>query len=398
MGVPSTLRMKLSTKNVHVGVKESDPNFGSVVPPIYPTSTYIFPSAREGALRFAGKSQGMIYSRFTNPTVSALEKRLAALEGGERAVATSSGMAAITLTFLHFLKSGDSIVVHKVLYGGTCEFLFHMAKRYGIKVRVVNFQDIRAVEQAVDESTKMIYFESPTNPLLEIIDIKKIVAVAKKHKIMTAFDNTFAPPPLQSPLKLGVDVVVHSLTKYIGGHSDMIGGAIIGSNTLIGELYARSYLFFGPTMSPFTAYLAMRGLTTLEVRLEKQSANAMKVALYLEKNKKIAKVYYPGLKSHPQFNLAKKQMSGFGSVVAFELKGGYKAGEKVANSVKLIDLAVSLGAVESLIEHPASMTHSELTPKERMEAGIGEGLIRLSVGLEDAEDIIADLKQAFARI
>ena len=374
--------MKSSTKNIHVGLHQSDPIFGSVVPPIYLTSTYQFPSVREGALRFAGKSKGMVYSRFTNPTVAALQERLAALEGGEMALATSSGMAAITLTFLHFLKTGDSIVAHPVLYGGTCEFLFHMAKRYGINVRSVDFQDPQKVEAAVDRTTKLIYFESPTNPLLEIIDIKKITAVAKKHKVITVFDNTFAPPPLQFPIKMGVDIVIHSLTKYIGGHSDLIGGAIIGSKKLLEPLFAHSYIFFGPTMSPFTAYLALRGLTTLEVRVKKETETAQKIVKYLKNNPKVSKVNYPG----------------FGGVLSFEIKDGYRAGEKLANSVKVITLAVSLGGVESLIEHPASMTHSELTLEERKNSGINDGLIRISVGLEDEDDLIADLKQAFAAI
>jgi methionine-gamma-lyase len=324
----------------------------------------------------------MVYSRFTNPTVAALQERLAALEGGEMALATASGMSAITLTFLHFLKSGDSIVAHPVLYGGTCEFLFHMARRYGIEVRSVDFQDPKKVEAAIDRTTKLIYFESPTNPLLEVIDIRKITRIAKKHKVISVFDNTFAPPPLQFPLKLGVDIVIHSLTKYIGGHSDLIGGAIIGSNKLMEPLFAHSYIFFGPTMSPFTAYLALRGLTTLEVRLKKETETTQKIVKYLKDNPKVKKVNYPG----------------FGAVLSFDLKGGYKAGEKLVNAVKVITLAVSLGGVESLIEHPASMTHSELTPEERKQSGIGEGLIRIAVGLEDEEDLIKDLKQAFSSI
>lgn len=374
--------MKSATKNIHVGVHQADPVFGSVVPPIYLTSTYQFPTAKEGALRFAGKSKGMVYSRFTNPTVAALQNRLAALEEGEMALATASGMAAITLTFLHFLKTGDSIVAHPVLYGGTCEFLFHMAKRYGIDVRSVDFKDPKKVEKAIDKTTKLIYFESPTNPLLEVIDIKRIATIAKKHKVISVFDNTFAPPPLQFPLRLGVDIVIHSLTKYIGGHSDLIGGAIIGSKKLLEPLFTHSYIFFGPTMSPLTAFLALRGLTTLEVRIKKESETTKKIVKYLKNNPKVLKVNYPG----------------FGGVLSFDLKKGYKAGEKLANNVKIITLAVSLGGVESLIEHPASMTHSEMTPEERKKSGIGEGLIRISVGLEDESDLISDLKQAFSSI
>ena len=390
--------MKSSSKNIHIGIHNADPAFGSVVTPIYPSSTYQFPNAHEGALRFAGKKKGMIYSRFTNPTVSALEERLAALEGAELALATSSGMSAITLTLLHFLKTGDSIIAHNVIYGGTYEFLAHILPRYGIKVHLINLSDTARLEEYIDDTTKMIYFETPTNPLLEILDISKIVSVAKKHKILTVIDNTFAPPPMQYPYKMGIDIVIHSLTKYIGGHSDLIGGAIIGSFEKIEPIYLKSYIFFGPTMSPFTAYLVLRGLTTLEVRLNRQAASVQKVAEFLEKHSKVDKVHYPGLSSHPQYELAKKQMNGSGSVLSFEVKGGYEAGEKLVNSVKMITLAVSLGAVECLIEHPASMTHSELTPEERNKSGISESLIRLSIGLEDVDDIIEDLTQAFAKI
>lgn len=393
--------MKISTKNIHIGVKEADPNFGSVVPPIYSTSTYVFPSAEEGALRFLGKSKGMIYSRFTNPTVLSLEKRIASLEEGEMAIAVSSGMAAISLTLLHFLNQGDSLITHKVLYGGTFEFLSKILPRFGIKVYFVDFNNISEIENFIDKTTKILYFESPTNPILEIIDIKAITNLAKKYNLLTVFDNTFAPPPIQFPLKMGVDIVIHSLTKYLSGHSDMIGGVIVGPKKLLRSIYFKSYIFFGPTLSPFSAYLALRGMTTLTVRLKKQSSSALKIARFLEKNLKIKKVYYPGLPSHPQYKLAIKQMNndiGFGGVLSFELKGGYEEGKKLVNSVKLINLAVSLGAVESLIEHPASMTHSELTKKEREKAGINDSLIRISVGLEDVDDLIDDLNQALNKI
>ncbi|QQS44690.1 aminotransferase class I/II-fold pyridoxal phosphate-dependent enzyme [Candidatus Roizmanbacteria bacterium] len=390
--------LKFSSQNIHIGVHKADPHFGSVVPPIYPSSTYQFPTAKEGALRFSGKKKGLIYSRFTNPTVYALEKRLAALEHAERALATSSGMAAISLTLLHFLKAGDSIIAHKVLYGGTYEFIAHILPRYGINVHMVDANNEDEILSKIDKTTKVIYFETPTNPLLEVVDIDKIVRIAKKHNLISIIDNTFAPPPFQYPHDMGVDIVIHSLTKYIGGHSDVIAGAILGKLKHMDPLFASSYIFYGPTMSPFTAYLIMRGISTLEIRLRKQEQNAFKVAEYLESHPLVEKVYYPGLKSHPQYELAKKQMNGFGSVMSFEIKGGYKAGEKLVNSVQMILLAVSLGAVESLIEHPASMTHSELSPEERKASGIGEGLIRISVGIEDPADIIADLDQAFKKI
>lgn len=389
--------VRLSTKIIHVGTRESDPTFGSVVPPIYPSSTFIFPSAEEGARRFSGKSKGMIYSRLANPTVQALEKRLASLEEGEAALATSSGMAAIALTLLHFLKAGDSVVSHRVVYGGTFELLENILPRYGIEVRFVDFNDLSQVEKNIDKTTKILFFESPTNPLLEVIDIRKISSLAKKHKILTVFDNTFAPPPMQYPLKLGVDIVVVSLTKYLSGHSDVIGGAIIGSKKYVGQIYKKSFIFFGPTLSPFAAYLVLRGMETLEVRIKKQCQSAYTVAKFLEKHKKVKKVYYPSLSSHPQYKLSKKQMNGGGGVLSFEVKNGYEVGKRLANSVKLFGLAVSLGAVESLIEHPASMTHSEMTSEERKKTGIKEALIRLSVGLEDIDDLIGDLKQALEK-
>lgn len=393
-----TTKLRPSSRNIHVGIRRSDPHFGSVVPPIYPTSTYEFPNAHEGALRFSGKKPGVIYSRFTNPTVKALERRLAAMENAERALATSSGMSAITLTLLHFLKTGDSIIAHNVIYGGAYEFIAHMLPKYGIKVHMVDCTDKKEIEKYIDASTKIIYIETPTNPLLEIVDIAQVVAIAKKNSLMTIIDNTFAPPPLQYPHDLGIDIVIHSLTKYISGHSDIIGGAIIGSKSLLDPLFAQSYIFFGPTMSPFTAYLVLRGMTTLGVRIKQQEKNTHAIAQFLENHPCVKQVHYPGLASHPHHKRAQKQMSGFGSVLSFEIVGGYAAGERLVNAVKLITLAVSLGSVESLIEHPASMTHSELSPEERKKSGISDSLIRLSVGLEEPEDIIQDLKQAFGKI
>lgn len=390
--------MKLSTKNIHVGVKVADPTYGSVVPPIYPTSTYSFPTANEGALRFSGKKKGMIYSRFTNPTVDALQMRLAELEEAEAALATGSGMGAITCTLFHFLKSGDSIVAHKALYGGTYELISHMLPRYGITPRIVDFNNLEELEKNIDETTKILYFESPTNPMIEIIDIQKIVELAKQKNILTVFDNTFAPPPLQYAYKKGIDIVIHSLTKYINGHSDITGGAIIGSKKYIDEIFAKSYIFFGPTLSPFAAYLVMRGMETLEVRIKKQCDSTDKIIEFLSSHPKISVIHYPGLPTNPYHERYKKQMSHPGSVFSFEVKGGYEAAEKLVNSVQLIHLAVSLGAVESLIEHPASMTHSELTPEERKKAGINDALIRLSVGLEDVEDLIHDLTQSLDSI
>lgn len=390
--------LRFSSQNIHIGLKKSDPTFGSVVTPIYPSSTFQFPSAREGALRFSGKKKGLIYSRFTNPTVYALEKKLAALENGERALATSSGMSAITLTLLHHLKSGDSIIAHKVIYGGAYEFIAHILPKFGVTVHMVDTGNKEEIEEKIDKTTKVIYFETPSNPLLEIVDIQQIAEIGKKHGILTIVDSTFAPPPIQFPIDMGIDIVIHSLTKYIGGHSDVIGGAIVGNLEHINRIFGESYIFFGPTMSPFTAYLIIRGISTLEVRIRQQEENALKVAQFLEAHPKVERVFFPGLESHPQRALVKKQMNGTGSVLSFVIKGGYAAGEIMVNNVELVALAVSLGCVGSLIEHPASMTHSELSPEERKECGINDALIRISVGLEDAEDIIDDLEQAFEKI
>ena len=390
--------MRLSTKNIHLGIKEIDPTFGSVIAPIYPSSTFIFPSAEEGANRFSGKSKGMIYSRFTNPTVNLLEQRLANLEEGEMAIATSSGMAAIVITLFHLLKSGDEVIAHQTIYGGTSEFLANVLPRYQIKTNFVDFKKPEMIKKYISKKTKIIYFESPTNPLLEIIDVKKIVKIAKSHRLITVFDNTFSPPPLQTPLKMGIDIVIHSLTKYINGHSDIIGGAIIGKRKFLEQIFNKTYIFFGPTLSPFAAYLALRGLMTLEIRIKKQSQSALQIAQFLANHPKILTVYYPGLKTHPYHQLAKKQMNQFGGVLSFVVKGGLKAGEKLVNNVKIIKLAVSLGACESLIEHPASMTHSEMSEETRRKIGISDGLIRLSVGLEDIDDLITDLKQALSKI
>lgn len=390
--------MKKTTANIHLGLKQSDPVYGSVNPPIYLSSTFTFPNSDVGAKRFKGEEKGMIYSRFTNPTIEVLEKRLAYLEEADRAIITSSGMAAITTVLLHFLKTGDQVLAHRVLYGGTIELLTSILPRFGITTVFANFNNEKEITSKINSKIKLIYFESPTNPMMEVIDIERTTKLAKRNKIITVFDNTFSPL-IQKPLNLGVDIVVHSLTKYIAGHSDVVAGAIIGHKRLIDDIYHRSYIFLGPALSPFSAYLILRGLTTLEIRLKKISKNANKIVDFLKKHPKIEKVYYPGLNSSEEKKIVQKQMNeklGLGGVLSFEVKGGYQKAKSVVDKTKIIHLAVSLGAVESLIEHPASMTHSELTDEQREKAGIRNGLIRLSVGLEDVDDLINDLKQALA--
>ncbi|MCS7093291.1 MAG: aminotransferase class I/II-fold pyridoxal phosphate-dependent enzyme [Patescibacteria group bacterium] len=388
---------KIKTKLIHLGLKKIDPVFGSVNPPIYLTTTYRFPDSQTGARRFKGDEEGMIYSRFTNPTLQVLEERLAALEEAEKAIVTASGMAAISMVLFHFLRPGDEIVAHRVLYGGTAYLLNEILPQFGIKTHLLNFKIPETISRVLSLRTKIIYLESPTNPMLEVIDIKKITKIAKANKILTVFDNTFAPL-IQKPISQGVDIVVHSLTKYIGGHSDFIGGAIVGQKSLIDEIYRHSFIFFGPTLSPFTAFLALRGLATLEVRLKEISKTAQAIIDFLGNHPLVERVYYPGLGDPDQEEIAKKQMNsqiGFGGVISFEVKGGFSVARKIVDSVKLINLAVSLGAVESLIEHPASMTHSEMSEEALKQAGISPGLIRLSVGLEDVADLIGDLEQAF---
>ncbi|MCX7996689.1 MAG: aminotransferase class I/II-fold pyridoxal phosphate-dependent enzyme [Patescibacteria group bacterium] len=387
--------MKPTTSAIHAGVHESDPHFGSVVPPIYPSSTFIFPNAQEGARRFAGESAGMIYSRLTNPTVSALETRIAAVEGAEMCITTASGMAAVTLPLFHFLKSGDRILAHKCLYGSSFDLVNRILPRYGIACDLIDFKDTKAVKDALKKNTKVLYFETPTNPMMEIIDMEAIAEIARNAGVISIVDATFGPAIMQEPFKAGIDVVVHSLTKYMGGHSDLIAGAVLGSTQLLKPMFKDLFPVFGPTISPFTAYLVMRGIATMGVRIKQINENAQIVAEYLESHPKIARVYYPGLDSHPQRALAKKQMpGGYGAVMSFEMKGGYTAAEKLVNTVSLFSLAVSLGGVESLIEHPASMTHSKLTEKEQLEAGVLPGLVRISVGIESSEDQIKALDTA----
>ncbi len=388
--------MKRRTKAIHTGVRTADPSYGSVVPPIYPSSTFAFPDAIEGAHRFAWESSGMVYSRWTNPTVRALEERVAAVEGADECIAVASGMAAITGPMFSLLKQGDHVVAHCTLYGASFDFINRCLPKYGIESTFTNFTDIESLKAAIKPNTKLIYLETPTNPTMEIIDIAAVVAIAREHGIVTMIDASFAPRPMQDNIGLGVDIVVHSLTKYMGGHSDLIAGAILGKKELLLPIRKDVTVVYGPTMSPFTAYLIMRGIATLDIRVKQINENALKVAQFLEKHPDVEQVFYPGLQSHPQYELAQKQMpGGYGAVMSFIVKGGFEKAQKIANNIKVFTLAVSLGGVESLIQHPASMTHSKMTEEERAKAGIKSGLIRISVGIEDIDDQIAALEEAF---
>ncbi len=388
----------IGTIAIHAGQHKNP--FGALATPIYQTSTFVFDSTEQGGARFAGKEDGYIYSRLGNPTVTVAEAKVAALEEGEAAAATSSGMGAISSVLWTLLKAGDHVIADKILYGCTFALLAHGMTRYGVEVDFIDTSDLEEVKKHMKENTRVVYLETPANPNLKISDIEEIAKIAHTNsKIMVVVDNTFATPYLQKPLKLGADIVVHSATKYINGHGDVIAGFAVGKKKIIDEIKLFGIKdMTGSVLGPTEAHLIIRGLKTFEIRMQRHCDNAQKVAEFLEKHPKIDKVYYPGLIKHPGHEIAKKQMKGFGGIMSFELKGGFEAGKTLLNNVKLCALAVSLGDTETLIQHPASMTHSAYSKEELKEAGIPEGLVRLSVGLENVEDIIEDLEQALNQV
>ena len=390
----------LGTKAIHAG-NVKDEQYGALTTPIYQTSTFVFDSCEQGGRRFAGAEAGYIYTRLGNPTVSVLENKVAALEGGEACVAAASGMGAISSTLWTIAGAGKHIVADGTLYGCTFALLNHGMSRYGVEVSFVDTSDLAAVKAALKENTCAVYLETPANPNLKITDIAAVAEVAHAYNpaIKVVCDNTFASPALQNPLALGADVVVHSATKYLNGHGDVIAGFVVGKADFIGEVRMFGLKdMTGAVMDPFAAYLILRGLKTLEIRMERHCANAKAIAEFLDKHPAVEKVYYPGLKGHVGHDIAARQMKDFGGMLSFEVKGGRAAGTKLVNSLHLITVAVSLGDAETLIEHPASMTHSTYTEEELAASGIPAGLIRLSAGLENAEDIIADLEQALAQL
>lgn len=380
-----------ATKAIHGGHKPNQ--YGALSTPIYQTSTFVFDNAKQGGDRFALKEDGYIYSRLGNPTNTSLEEKLALLEGTEAAISTASGIGAISAAMWTALKAGDHVVASDTLYGCTFAYLNHGLTRYGVEVTFCDASDPENIRKAMRENTKVVYLETPSNPSLKINDIEAISKIAHENKNCLVFvDNTFCTPYIQRPIELGADVVIHSGTKYLNGHGDVISGFVCGTKEFIDNVR-----FFGikdmtgANLSPFDAFLIIRGLKTLALRMDRHCYNAMKIAEFLESHPAVDKVYYPGLKSFPQYELAKKQMKLPGGMISFELKGGLEEGIKVMDNVKLCKLAVSLGDAESLIEHPASMTHSPYSKEEREKAGISDSLVRLSVGLEDAADIIEDL-------
>lgn len=384
-----------ATKAIHGGSK-TDPTTGALATPIYQTSTFVFDSAEQGGNRFALEEEGFIYTRLGNPTNMQLEEKIAILEGGEAAMSTGSGIGAITSVFWTKLKAGDHIISADPIYGCTHAYLSHGITRYGVEVTFVDASNPENVRNAMKENTKIVYLETPANPTLKVTDISAIADIAHKNEeCIVVVDNTFSTPYIQRPLEMGADVVVHSATKYLNGHGDVIAGLVVGSKEFIDEVRLFGVKdMTGSSLSPFDAFLIIRGMKTLDIRMEKHCKNAMKVAEFLEEHNAVEKVYYPGLKSFDQYDLAKKQMSLPGAMISFELKGGIEEGKKLMNSLKMCKLAVSLGDAETLIQHPASMTHSPYEKEERLEAGITDGLVRLSIGLESPEDIIDDLKKS----
>jgi O-succinylhomoserine sulfhydrylase len=368
-------------------------NEGENSEPIFLTSSYVFKNAAEAAARFSGAEPGNIYSRFTNPTVRAFEERLATLEGGEKCVATASGMVAILSTCLALLKSGDHIVSSRNIFGASVLLFNNYLAKFEIETSYVSLTDYGAWEKAIKPNTKLLFLETPSNPLTEIADIARLAKIAHAKGCLLVVDNVFCTPVLQQPLKLGADIVIHSATKYLDGQGRCVGGAVVGNKELVGEKVYGFMRTCGPSLSPFNAWVFLKGLETLSLRVKAHSANALELARWLEKQKRVKRVYYPGLVSHPQHELAKKQQSGFGGIVSFEVDGGKDVAWKLIDSTRVISITANLGDTKSTITHPATTTHGRLTPEQRLDAGISDGLIRISVGLEDVSDLKKDLTQ-----
>lgn len=385
-----------NTKLIHAGAYDDE--FGSATVPIYQTSTFKFKNAQHGADCFAGKSKGYIYTRIGNPTIRAFEQNIAELENGFDGIATASGMGAVSSVYMALLGAGSHIISSDAVYGPARGILEQDFSRFNVEATFVNTSDTDNIIKAIKPNTKVLYIETPTNPTMEITDIAACAAIAKKHGLILVVDNTFCSPYLQKPLDLGADVVLHSITKFINGHADIVGGVIVTKEEKLYKQIRHSMVYMGCNMDPTQAYMVLRGVKTLAIRIERAQESAMKVAEFLASHPKIAWIKYPGLPSHPQYELAKKQMSGFGSMMSFGLKGGFAAGEKLMNNVHLALLAVSLGGVETLIQHPASMTHAAVSKENKLAAGITDELVRFSVGIEDVEDIIADLKNGLDKI
>ncbi|HNX42850.1 MAG TPA: aminotransferase class I/II-fold pyridoxal phosphate-dependent enzyme [Bacteroidales bacterium] len=392
----NTKNKGFDTKLIHAGAFDNE--FGSACVPIYQTSTFGFRNAQHGADCFSGKSDGYIYSRISNPTIRAFENNIAELENGFDGIATSSGMGAVSSVFMALLGAGSHIVCSDAVYGPTRGILENDFSRFNVEASFVNTSETENILSALKSNTKVLYIETPANPTMGISDIEACAKIAKEHNLILVVDNTFCSPYLQNPLKLGADVVLHSITKFINGHADIVGGVIVTKGEDLYKKIRHSMVYMGCNMDPTQAFMVLRGVKTLSLRVERAQENAMKVAEFLQAHPKVAWVNYPGLKSHPQYELARRQMKGPGSMMSFGLIGGYEAGKKLMDNVHLALLAVSLGGVETLIQHPASMTHAGVSKDNRLAAGITDDLVRFSVGIEDADDIIMDLENGLNKI
>ncbi|MCU0370162.1 MAG: PLP-dependent aspartate aminotransferase family protein [Bacteroidales bacterium] len=392
----SSAKIEFESQLIHAGGFEDA--LGSAVTPIYQASTFKFRNADEGAKCFSGESDGYIYTRLANPTIRELEKTMATLENGFGGIATSSGMGAVNTAYMAFLNQGDHIICHEAVYGPSRIILESIYSRFGVEYTMVDTTRIELVRNAFRPNTKLLYTETPANPTMGISDLAALAELAHSHGVPLVVDNTFCSPYLQKPLDLGADIVLHSMTKFINGHADVVAGMLVARNETDYKKLRSIMTNLGCNMDPHQAYLTRRGLKTLAIRIDRAQESAGVIAEFLENHPKVSWVKYPGLKSHPQYELGRKQMSGPGAMISFELKGGLAAGKVLMDNVQLMLLAVSLGGIETLIQHPASMTHSKVSIDDRHKAGITDGLVRLSVGIEKVSDLIRDLDQALAKI
>lgn len=385
----------LDTQAVRAGIERSQFNEHSEA--LYLTSSFVFGSAAQAAARFSGEEDGNVYARFTNPTVTAMQQRLAALEGAEACVATASGMAAIMSMVMALMSAGDHVVASRGLFGATQQLFNNILSRFGIETTFVPATDLDAYRAAITPKTKLIFVESPSNPLTELVDIAAVATIAHDAGVLLAVDNCFCSPALQQPLKLGADLVIHSATKYLDGQGRVLGGAVCGSRKLVEEVF-KFLRTAGPCISPFNAWVILKGLETLRIRMEAQSAAALELAGWLEAQPQVARVYYPGLPSHPQHALALRQQSSGGAIVSFEVKGGREEAWRVVDSTQIVSITANLGDTKTTLTHPASTTHGRISPEAREASGIRESLLRVAVGLESVEDLKADLARGLALI
>jgi methionine-gamma-lyase len=385
------------TDAIHAG-QHPDPVFGGINVPIYQSSTFVFKNAKQGAARFAGEEDGYIYTRLGNPTIKALEDNVAVLENGYGSLATSSGMSALSTLVMAFMDSNSHMISTAALYGSSRTLVEELFSKFGVEYDYVDTSDINNIKKCLKPNTKALFVETPANPTMVLTDIRACAQLAKENGLTLVVDNTFASPILQNPLDLGADIVYHSVTKFINGHADVVGGIIVAKTQDLFDQIKKTLVLSGATMDPNQAWLVLRGVKSLALRVEKAQDNAIKIAGFLENHPKVAWVNYPGLKSHPQHDLAKNQMKGFGSLLCFGMKSGFKAGQKLINTINIPALAVSLGGIESLIQHPASMTHASVSRENREKAGITDELIRLSVGCEGFDDLKNDLEETLSKI